>query len=287
MVTNNSVNYVPVNHNAIIGAANGNITSVAPTATSGIPLVSNGSSSDPSFSTASVSGGGTGATSLTGVLIGNGTSAVTANPITQHDVLVAGASNAITSVSPSTSGFVLTSNGTGADPSFQIIGSAGGKLVNAATSISSTAVNTTKTIAGNTTAPTTSNTFQVSSLTYTPASSSNILTFSFSAPYTQDTGAGNAFVSVVFCLFQGSTLITSFAINSTHTSGSETFSGQTASFSYSITSNTTSSTTYTVNCASISGVTPTIYLLTDTASTALFGGAGATNIWFRIVETTV
>ncbi len=39
--------------------------------------------------------------------------------ITQHDVLVGGSGNAITSVSPGTVGFVLTSNGTSADPSFQ------------------------------------------------------------------------------------------------------------------------------------------------------------------------
>ncbi len=70
-----------------------------------------------------VSSGGTGAITLTGVLIGNGTSAVTGNAITQYDVLVGGASNAIASVSPSTAGFVLTSNGTSADPSFQAISS--------------------------------------------------------------------------------------------------------------------------------------------------------------------
>ena len=34
--------------------------------------------------------GGTGAATLTGVLIGNGTSAVTGNAITQYDVLVGG-----------------------------------------------------------------------------------------------------------------------------------------------------------------------------------------------------
>lgn len=39
--------------------------------------------------------------------------------VTNHDVLVGGTSNAITSVTPSTAGFVLTSNGTSADPSFQ------------------------------------------------------------------------------------------------------------------------------------------------------------------------
>lgn len=43
------------------------------------------------------------------------------NILTQHDVLVGGAANAIVSVTPSTAGFVLTSNGTSVDPSFQIL----------------------------------------------------------------------------------------------------------------------------------------------------------------------
>src|SRR6185369_12490328 len=117
--------------------------------------------------------GGTGAQTLTGVVIGNGTSALTGNAVTQHDILVGGASNAITSVAPSatsgdpvfgtavvagggtgvttmttayapvcagttatgnlqvastglaTSGFVLTSNGSAALPSFQVVGASG------------------------------------------------------------------------------------------------------------------------------------------------------------------
>jgi len=75
--------------------------------------------------TLAVGSGGTGANTLTGLLTGNGSSAVTASAITQHDVLVGGASNAVNSVSPSTSGSVLTSNGTGSNPSFQQIGSSG------------------------------------------------------------------------------------------------------------------------------------------------------------------
>lgn len=66
-----------------------------------------------------VKAGGTGAVTLTGVVIGNGTAALTASTITQHDVLLGGVSNAITSLSPSSTGFVLTSNGPGVDPSFQ------------------------------------------------------------------------------------------------------------------------------------------------------------------------
>jgi len=54
------------------------LTSVAPSATSGVPLVSQGAAANPTFGTASVSGGGTGATSFTakGALFGNTTSAI-------------------------------------------------------------------------------------------------------------------------------------------------------------------------------------------------------------------
>lgn len=69
--------------------------------------------------TLTVPNGGTGAGSLTGILTGNGTSAITATAVTQHDVLVGGASNAITSVAPTaTQGVPLVSQGASADPAF-------------------------------------------------------------------------------------------------------------------------------------------------------------------------
>ena len=71
-----------------------------------------------------VANGGTGQTSITGVLVGSG-NAITGNPVTQYDVLVGGARNAITSITPSTAGYVLASNGTGANPTFQSIASLG------------------------------------------------------------------------------------------------------------------------------------------------------------------
>ena len=74
-----------------------------------------------------VSHGGTGASTLTGILVGNGTSAITGNPITQHDVLVGGAANAITSVAPTvTSGTPLISQGASSDPIFGTAVVAGG-----------------------------------------------------------------------------------------------------------------------------------------------------------------
>jgi hypothetical protein len=114
-------------HDVLIGGASNAITSVAPSATSGVPLISQGASSNPTFGTVVVAGGGTGAATLTGVVIGNGTSAMTASAITQHDVLIGGASNAITSVAPSaTSGVPLISQGASTNPTFGTVVVAGG-----------------------------------------------------------------------------------------------------------------------------------------------------------------
>lgn len=67
------------NHNVLIGAGTTTITKVAPSATTGVPLISQGSSADPAFGTASIAGGGTNATSFTqtnGIVTYNGTSLV-------------------------------------------------------------------------------------------------------------------------------------------------------------------------------------------------------------------
>jgi len=66
-----------------------------------------------------VAEGGTGASTLTGVLTGNGTGAITGAAVTQYGVLVGGASNAVDSTAVGTSGQVLTSNGAGVAPTFQ------------------------------------------------------------------------------------------------------------------------------------------------------------------------
>jgi hypothetical protein len=117
MGTNNCLNYAPVQHDTLVGAANGGITSVAPSATSGVPLISQGAGADSAFGTVVVAGGGTGAATLTGVLIGNGTSAVTASAVTNHSAIVGGASNTLTSVA-GTSGNVFIAGGASADPQF-------------------------------------------------------------------------------------------------------------------------------------------------------------------------
>ena len=105
MATNNATNYSPTQYNTQVGGANGTLVNIAPSATAGIPLVSGGSSANPSFTTAVVAGGGTGVISATAysVLTGGTTST--------------GAFQSVASVG--TSGQVLTSNGAGALPTFQ------------------------------------------------------------------------------------------------------------------------------------------------------------------------
>jgi len=71
--------------------------------------------------------GGTGAQTLTGVLIGNGTSAVGVSTVTQYGTVVAGASNTVSSVAPSsTAGVPLVSGGSSANPSYTTAVVAGG-----------------------------------------------------------------------------------------------------------------------------------------------------------------
>ena len=93
-------------YNVLVGSSTtSTLTNVAPSATTGVPLISQGSSSNPAFGTAVVAGGGTGVTSNTAysVLCGGTTST--------------GAIQSIASVG--TSGQVLTSNGAGALPTWQ------------------------------------------------------------------------------------------------------------------------------------------------------------------------
>lgn len=93
------------NHNVLIGAGTPTITNVSPSATSGVPLISQGASADPLFGTAVVAGGGTGNTSFTAFsVIAAGTT--TTGPFQN----VSGVG---------TSGQILTSNGAAALPTWQ------------------------------------------------------------------------------------------------------------------------------------------------------------------------
>ena len=89
-------------YNVIVGGATSStLTNVAPSATSGIPLVSAGASANPSFTTAVVAGGGTGQTTLT-----------------NHGVLVGAGTSAITQLAAGSAGQALLSGGASADPAY-------------------------------------------------------------------------------------------------------------------------------------------------------------------------
>jgi hypothetical protein len=87
MATNNSCNYTPTQYNLQTGGASGALNNVAPSATSGVPVISQGSSAQPVFGTALVAGGGTAAVSFntTGVVISGATSTTALAAITLTD----------------------------------------------------------------------------------------------------------------------------------------------------------------------------------------------------------
>ena len=114
-------------HAVQVGNSSGNLTSLA-TGSSGQALVSGGASADPAFGTLPVSGGGSGSVSLTGILTGNGTSPFTASTISQYGTVIAGSSNAVSSVAPGAVGTALVSNGVSANPSYQVIPGIGATL---------------------------------------------------------------------------------------------------------------------------------------------------------------
>jgi hypothetical protein len=94
-------------HYLLIGNGTSAVTLLAPSATSGIPLISQGASADPAYGTAVVAGGGTGNTTFTAYsVICAGT---TATGIFQN---VSGVG---------TANQVLTSNGAGALPTWQSV----------------------------------------------------------------------------------------------------------------------------------------------------------------------
>lgn len=91
------------NHSVALGTGADTLNSTGPNASSGIPLVSQGLSADPAFTTAVIAGGGTGSTSF-GV----------------NQIVVSGATSTtpLASLSSGTSGQYLRSNGAGVQPSW-------------------------------------------------------------------------------------------------------------------------------------------------------------------------
>lgn len=82
------------NHNVMVGTGTSTLTSVPPSATLGIPFISQGSTTDPLFGTALIAGGGTASTSFSanGVVISgtSTTSALISLPLTSGQIVIGG-----------------------------------------------------------------------------------------------------------------------------------------------------------------------------------------------------
>ena len=110
------------------GATNQVLTNIAPSATSGVALISQGAAANPAYGTVVVAGGGTGLATLVA-----------------YELLAAGtsATGALQQIGLGSAGQVLTSNGAGALASFQAAGtpSAMAPYLNANTGAQAMAVN--------------------------------------------------------------------------------------------------------------------------------------------------
>ncbi len=218
-----------------------------------------------------------------------------ASALTQYDVLVGGASNAISSIGPGSAGQILQSAGNAANPAYSTAtypstaGSSGniltsdgtnfvsttpatGTIVGYASTSTTTATSTSTNIASTGVTPTTGNTTSFLTLNYTAASTGNILKFEFSCPYVYGVNTSGAFF-----LFSGSTLIGSFPFQG---QSNITIAG-TGNFTAYANPLSTSLITYSVHYAGTSG---SIFLLENTSSTALYNGGVAA--YFQITEVT-
>lgn len=94
----------PTVHDLLIGNGSSAMTQLAPSATSGVPVISQGASADPIYGTAVVAGGGTGVASFTA-----------------YEVICAGTTTtgALQGATIGTAGRVLMDNGASALPTFQ------------------------------------------------------------------------------------------------------------------------------------------------------------------------
>jgi len=206
-----------------------------------------------------------------------------------HTVAIGtGTTTAVTYTATGTAGQILQSGGAGADPAYSTAtypataGTANNVLMSNGTNIisthvvsilgvaraSSTTATATTADCSNVTIPTTANTDDVISVTYTPTNASSILEFEFDCAYVSTSTS-------LFAIFQGTTFVQAFP-------GDTNSGGQTIHFKFSMTAGTTSATTYHIRSATTGGTT--LFLLQTTGSAALYGAVGNTSIQFNVKE---
>jgi len=211
-----------------------------------------------------VASGGTGAATLTGVLTGNGTSAVTAAAVTQYGVLVGGASNAVASTAVGTAGQVLTSNGAGVAPTFQA-NAVSGEVLQQIYYERSTSVNINTSIPSDNTIPQIGEGVEIMSATITPNNASNYILVQYQG--WADT-AGTMELSTA--VFQDATANAKYAtILNNNISG--TASKQNVTGMFRVSAGTTNPTTFSVRMGRTSG---NCYFLATVGGASVFGAAG-------------
>lgn len=107
----------PANHAVAISSATNALSTAAPSATSGVPLISQGSSADPIFGTVAIAGGGTGA--VTKAAAFDALSPMS----TGGDLIYGGSLGTGTRLANGSAGQVLQSQGTTLAPTWATIGS--------------------------------------------------------------------------------------------------------------------------------------------------------------------
>lgn len=117
MAKNNSSNLTHTQYNVVVGSTNNEVTSLAPSATTGIPLISQGASANPAYGTGVVAGGMTGNTTFTAysvICAGTTATGVLQNVSgvgTSGQVLTSGGAATLptwTTLSPATTTFIVT-----------------------------------------------------------------------------------------------------------------------------------------------------------------------------------
>lgn len=167
-------------YNIPVGNGTTQVTLVAPSATSGVPVISQGAAANPAYGTAVVAGGGTGrATSTAYAVLCGGTTSTSA----QQSLAGVG-----------TSGQVLTSNGAAALPTFQAAGGGGaGSIVQEQIASNTTGTLSSATIPFDSSIPQNTEGVELMTQAITPTNASNIIEVAYfsyaSSPNASVTGA--------------------------------------------------------------------------------------------------
>lgn len=236
-------------HYLIIGNGTTAATLLAPSATSGVPLISQGSSADPAYGTAVVAGGGTGIATATA-----------------YSVICAGttATGAFQSLAAlGATGTVLTSNGAGALPSFQAAASAA--VLQCLQNTYTTNASLTVAIPYDDTVPTSSEGTQILSQAVTPADNTNKVLCEVTL---QVNGGNNA---VCVALYRGTTCISATFVASAALAGS----AEQIAFSFLDSPASASAQTYTVR---VGGDDTSAIRLNGLTSGRKFGGVSAATL---------